>query len=130
MARNHHRPHNPGPKRSSHHRQHRDRSSSDPQNQEINVAQNLDNYPGQELKPERSDGKRFNILVDRVPYLVRAAPFSFNGEKRYRVSFNGSSEHVFTWDSSLGQLRAINDDSSTIPDSLELAISEKLQSRV
>jgi len=130
MARNHHRGPHPGPKKSSHKGQRRARSSSDPQNQGFNVAQNLDNYPGRELEAGRFDGKRFNILVDRVPYLVRAAPFTFNGEKRYRVSFNGSSEHVFTWDSSLGQLRAINDDSSTLPDNLELAISEKLQSRV
>ena len=58
-----------------------------------------------------------------------ATPFSFNDEIRYRVSFNGSPEHVFTWDSSLGQLRAINDDSSTMPDNLEIAISEELQSK-
>jgi hypothetical protein len=36
---------------------------------------------------------------------------------------------VFTWDSSLGQLRAIDDDASTLPDNVEEAISEKLQSK-
>ena len=113
------------PKKSPHHRQQRSRWSSHPRNLGINVDQSLDDYPRKELK--HSNEKSFNILVDSVPYMVKAVPFSFNGEIRYRVSFNGSSEHVFTWDSSLGQLRAINDDSSTIPDNLEIAISEKLQ---
>jgi hypothetical protein len=83
----------------------------------------------EEIKPPHGGERRFNLLVDSVPYMVKAIPFRFNGEMRYRVSFNGSQEHVFTWDSSLGQLRAINDDSSTMPDNLELAISEKLQSK-
>ena len=72
---------------------------------------------------------KFNLVVDSVPYIVQATPFKFNGELRYRVSFNGSSEHVFTWDSSMGQLRAIDDEASTLPDNLEEAISEKLQSK-
>jgi hypothetical protein len=93
-----------------------------------------------DLQQQRSDNdgdgkklyteeKRFNLVVDNVPYMVKAAPFTFNGEIRYRVRFNESSEHVFTWDSSLGQLRAIDDDASTMPDNLEIAISEKLQSK-
>jgi hypothetical protein len=72
--------------------------------------------------------RRFNLVVDNVPYMVKATPFTFNGETRYRVRFNESSEHVFTWDSSLAQLRAIDDDASTMPDNLEIAISGKLQS--
>ncbi len=90
-----------------------------------------DGNPGDErepMKPPQPGERKFDILVDSVPYMVKAAPFTFNGETRYRVSFNGSPEHVFTWDSSLGQLRAIDDDSSTMPDSLEEAISERLQS--
>ena len=114
-----------GPKKSRPHKQQRGRRSSHPQNPGTNVDQNPDDHPGMELK--HSNEKSFNILVDSVPYMVKAVPFSFNGDLRYRVSFNGSPEHVFTWDSSLGQLRAINDDSSTIPDNLEIAISEKLQ---
>jgi hypothetical protein len=86
--------------------------------------------PGRESKPSRGNEKNFNILVDNVPYIVTATRFTFNGEVRYKVSFNGSSEHVFTWDSSLGQLRAIDDEASTMPDNLEIAISEKLQSGV
>ena len=127
---NHHRRLSPGQKKSRNKKLQRDRWSSDPENRGFNLAQGLDGYEEQEFKPQRSDEKRLNILVDNVPYLVKAIAFTFNGEKRYRVSFNGSSEHVFTWDSSLSQLRPIDDDSSTIPESLELAISEKLQSRV
>ena len=115
-----------GPK-SIDHKQQRGRSSSDPQNAMANVNHDPNDHPEGGLKP--SNEKSFNILIDGVPYLVSAVPFSFNGETRYRVSFNGSPEHVFTWDSSLGQLRAINDDSSTMPDNLEIAISEKLQSK-
>ena len=114
-----------GPKGFIDNKQQRGRSSSDPQSPMTNIDHDRNDYPG-ELKP--SNEKNFNILIDGVPYLVQAVPFSFNGETRYRVRFNGSPEHVFTWDSSLGQLRAINDDSSTIPDNLEIAISEKLQS--
>jgi len=82
-----------------------------------------------DTRPPRGHERTFNIVVDNLPYVIKAIPFRFNGEMRYRVSFNGSPEHVFTWDSSLGQLRAIDDDSSTMPDDLELAISESLQSK-
>lgn len=70
----------------------------------------------------------FELLVDSVPYVVKVTPFEFNTERRFKVRFNSSDEHIFTWDSSIGRLTAIDDESSTIPDSLEVAISDKLQS--
>jgi hypothetical protein len=70
----------------------------------------------------------FELVVGGVPYMVRATPFDFNTERRYRVRYNGGEEHVFTWDSSLGRMRAIDDDSSTMADDLETAIAERLQS--
>jgi hypothetical protein len=73
--------------------------------------------------------RTFNLLVDDVPYVVTASPFSFNEEIRYHVSVNGSTEHVFTWDSELKMIRAIDDDSAELPGSLEEAISERLQSK-
>ena len=73
--------------------------------------------------PERN----FGLLVDGVPYTVRSIPFLFNNELRFRIILNGASEHVFTWDSEIGMLRAINDDSSVLPAGLEEALSEKLQ---
>ena len=84
--------------------------------------------PEEQIKPLRGTERNFDLLVDSVPYVVKATPFTFNGEIRYMVSFNGSPEHVFTWDSELGRLAAINDEASTLPDNLEVAISEKLQS--
>ncbi len=82
----------------------------------------------EERHAQPADDRTFNLVVDSVPYLVKATAFQFNGETRYNVSYNGGAEHVFTWDSSLGQLRAIDEESAAIPDNLEMAISERLQS--
>ena len=71
--------------------------------------------------------ERFEILLDGVPYAVTASPFSFNTETRYKVQYNGN-EHIFTWDSRLGRLAPIDDDAATIPDNLEEAIAQRLQS--
>jgi hypothetical protein len=84
---------------------------------------------GDQSRSIKTNEQRFNLLVDKVPYMISAKPFRFNGEIRYRVSLNGGAEHVFTWDSSLGELRAIDDEASTLPDGVEEAISEKLQSK-
>ena len=72
--------------------------------------------------------QNFNMVLSGVPYTVRVSSFDFNAEKRFKVTYNGGDEHIFTWDSSMGRYAAINDDASTIPDELEVAISEKLQS--
>lgn len=69
----------------------------------------------------------FELLLNGVPYFVKAEPFSYNGETRFKVSFNNSDEHIFTWDSSLGRLAPIDDGAGTIPDDLENAIAGKLQ---
>ena len=69
----------------------------------------------------------FRLIVDGVPYIIKTIPFNFNEEVRFRVSYNGSPEHIFTWNSELGRVAAIDDESSTMPDSLEQAIAEKLQ---
>lgn len=71
--------------------------------------------------------ERFELLIDDVPYGFTATPFTFNTETRYKVSYNGT-EHIFTWDSSLGRLAPIDDDSATLPIGLEEAIAERLQS--
>ena len=71
--------------------------------------------------------ERFELVLDGVPYSVKATPFDFNTETRYKVSYNGN-EHIFTWDSRLGRLAPIDDDSAVIPDNLEEAIAERLQS--
>ena len=68
----------------------------------------------------------FEILVDGVPYMVKATPFEFNTETRFKVNYDGD-EHIFTWDSRVGRLAPIDDDASTMPDNLEEAIAERLQ---
>lgn len=69
----------------------------------------------------------FELLVDGVPYEVRATPFQFNDDVRFRVSYNGGQIYVFVWDQELRRLTAIGEDTGTIPDSLERAISQKLE---
>lgn len=70
----------------------------------------------------------FQLLLNGVPYFVKAEPFEFNSEKRFKVRFNESDEHIFTWDSSLGRMAPIDDGAGTIPDDLELEIANRLQS--
>jgi hypothetical protein len=69
----------------------------------------------------------FELIVDGLPVMVKATPYDFNGETRFLVSYNGSEEYVFTRDSSLGRLAAIGDEAVGIPDTVEEAIAEKLQ---
>lgn len=69
----------------------------------------------------------FEIRVADVPYRVKVEPFEFNTETRFKVSYNGGTEHIFTWDSDVKRLRAIDDDAGTIPDDLEVAIARRLE---
>jgi len=66
------------------------------------------------------------LLIDGVPYDVQIKPFTFNTETRFTISFNGSGEYIFAWDSGLGMFAAIGTESTAIPDNLEEAISQKL----
>lgn len=72
----------------------------------------------------------FQLLLNGVPYIVKATPFEFNDETRFSVSFNGSDEYVFTYDTNVGQYVSIGDDSDTIPSDLEVAIAGRLYSFV
>ncbi len=65
--------------------------------------------------------------MTEVPYEIMAEPFTFNGELWYYISVNGSEEHVFTWDSELKRLSAIDNEASTLPEALEQEISNRLQ---
>lgn len=72
--------------------------------------------------------QNFQLLLNGVPFLVKATPFDFNTETRYTVSYNGSDEFVFAYDTTVGRYTALGDESATIPDDLEEAIAEKLLS--
>lgn len=116
--------------RSNHDRQHAGGEPSLEQTKSMNTDSDRNTGTTKEkISPLRTDDRTFNLVVDDVPYLVKASPFSFNGETRFYVSVNESPEHVFTWDSELKRLRAIDDNAGVLPDSLETAISEKLQSK-
>lgn len=67
------------------------------------------------------------MTVGNIPYEVKVVPYEYNTETRFRVSYGDSPEYIFTWDSSLGRLAAINDESSTLPDDVEVARAEKLE---
>jgi hypothetical protein len=78
------------------------------------------------FKKEIMEQKKFDFTVQGLPYEVEISPFDFNNEKRFHVSYNGGPEDTFVWDSDLKRLRAIDDDSSTLPDGLGLEISQKI----
>ncbi|HET9744702.1 MAG TPA: hypothetical protein VFP97_03250 [Chitinophagaceae bacterium] len=84
---------------------------------------------GKKLQGPRSDERNFNLVIDGVPYFIKSIPFPYNDELRFRVFINDETEHVFTWDSEVKMLRAIDDDASMLPDGLEVAISDKLQNQ-
>jgi len=74
------------------------------------------------------EAQNFELLVDGVPYMIKAIPYIFNDEVRFRVSYNGSEDYIFTRDAEAGLLTAIGSEAVDIPDNLEEAISEKLES--
>ena len=67
------------------------------------------------LRPIQMHERDFNLMVDSVPYLVH-------------ISINGGDQHVFTWDSEVGGLRAIDDAAASLPVAVEEEISARLQS--
>ena len=70
--------------------------------------------------------QNFELLVDGVPYLVKAKPFEFNQEKRYTVSFNGSEDYVFVFDTSVGRYMVLGDESADVPSRVEEEIAARL----
>jgi hypothetical protein len=78
-------------------------------------------------KSELLAGKSsFDLTVNKVPYHVDVAPFLFNDEKRFEIVVNGDEGHVFAWDPEITALRPLDDESATLPDELEKAISNRL----
>lgn len=70
--------------------------------------------------------KKFEFTVQGIPYDVEITPFDFNNEKRFHVSYNGGVADTFVWDAEMQKFRSIDQDASTLPDGLELAISNKI----
>lgn len=74
------------------------------------------------------DTKNFDLVIDGVPYKIKAKPFMFNDQLRFSVICNDSEEYIFARDENVGQLTAIDSAAVDIPDNLEEAIAEKLNS--
>ncbi|MEO8819709.1 MAG: hypothetical protein ABI267_05685 [Ginsengibacter sp.] len=70
--------------------------------------------------------KKYEFAVQGIPYEVKIKPFDFNSQKRFHVSYNGGSVDTFVWDSEMERFRSLDDDASTLPDGLELEISNKI----
>ena len=68
----------------------------------------------------------FQLLLDGVPYTVKAEPFTFNEGIRYQVHYNESPEFIFAWDDDASQYIAIDNDSADIPSNVETAIAREL----
>jgi hypothetical protein len=68
----------------------------------------------------------FDLLLNQVPYAIKAAPYPFNNETRFEVTYNDSPAYVFAWDEEAEQFMAIGDEASTIPDEVEEAVAVKL----
>lgn len=105
-------------------------AGSDEQEKSKDASANRNDAVAENKLPNLSpEVKRFDLIMDGVPYSIQSAPFLFNDEWRFRIRVNGDEGHVFTWDSEEHMLRGIDDESSVLPIGLEEAISEKLQSR-
>ena len=65
-------------------------------------------------------------VIDGVPFNVKAEPYDFNAEKRFKVNYDGK-EYVFAYDSSIGRYAAIGDEAIDIPDNLETLLAERLE---
>jgi hypothetical protein len=72
------------------------------------------------------DTQNFELLLDGVPYMIRATPYEFNTETRFTVTFNGSTEYVFAYDPTLRRYAGLGDEAVDIPDTLEREISDRL----
>lgn len=114
--------------KSNHDKQHTGGEPSMPQEKTTDANRNAATAT-EKIKPLRTGERTFNLLIDDVPYIVKVSPFRFNGETRFYVSVNGGDDHVFTWDSELSGMRAIDDNAAILPPAVEEAISQKLQSQ-
>jgi hypothetical protein len=65
-------------------------------------------------------------VIDGVPYNVKAEPYDFNAEKRFKINYN-NREYIFAYDSSMGRYAALGDESVDIPDNLEALVAERLE---
>lgn len=83
--------------------------------------------PVKRLSLSSTGEKNIDLVLDGVPYSIKAMAFLLNDEWRFKVIINNDMNHIFTWDGEAGLIRATNDEAAALPAGLEQAISEKLQ---
>jgi hypothetical protein len=105
------------------------RGASNQSSQPFNGNDKKANLTQSDTPSMGTEVREFDLLVDDVPYIVKAAPFTYNEQLRFYISVNQGPEHVFTWDEEVKRLRAIDTEASILPDALEEEISERLQSK-
>lgn len=67
-------------------------------------------------------GKHLSVIA--TPYIVNST-----NEKRFRVSYNGSPVHIFTWNEKEKRIHSIKDSVHPIPFQIEQAIARELENR-
>ena len=76
--------------------------------------------------PQNNNIRTVNLVVDKVPYLVKITPEKFNDDQRFFVEVNGDGGHMYAWYPDLVRLHALDDESATLPVALEEAISDMI----
>lgn len=86
--------------------------------------------PVGELTESETGGKTnehtYELEEAGVNYIVKIAPFEFNGDTRYYINVNEGPSHLFLWDANGKQLKPLDDKAPILPDTLIKVISEKL----
>jgi hypothetical protein len=75
---------------------------------------------------QKKETRTVDLVVDKVPYLVKITPEKFNDDPRFFIEVNGDGGHMYAWYPDLVRLHALDDEAATLPDGLEAAISNMI----
>lgn len=68
----------------------------------------------------------FEIVVEGSRVHVKATPYLLNNETRFRVSYNDSPVHIFSYNPEIGSMRLIEENKAEMPAPIERAIIHTL----
>ena len=71
----------------------------------------------------------FDIIVNGSDLHVQATSFIHNEETKFRVSYNGSPVHIFSYNPSVGSLQLVRDRKTVMTPAVEQAIIQTLMGR-
>ena len=72
----------------------------------------------------------FEMVVNGSRIHVKATPYLLNNETRFRVSYNDSPVHIFSYNPERGSLRLIAENKAVMPAPIERAIVQTLTHQV